>query len=553
MMKSASPTAGPDGVMGSPPSNWPSPRIVHASSWPRALSEDSARPIADQPTPDLPLAQPASRHSRHGTPIGTPLGRHLTPMGRHATPIGPAALPCTFGTPKNDPAVSVGIEEVSRGRESRRSMVVQADAIARILPLQTPTCCLCDTVLSNNAAAQLDEGSCATAIDRCFVDGRLVCEKCKLFFECERFVPKYHVCINPLCRRKWKQLTPKVLPTFCPSCKRHLEEGASSQQQYGAEKNLLQRMFHRWHMMCTELSDFLCFDAPKPPKTNSCDGTLHWQEALRAFHDCFVLPPSVDDVRNWNSVHGRRKHFRGVIHRCHRRFVCTVEATEELGDDLLVLKTISPGREFPVLDWFEQLVDGQRVDFIAFPNPCVTERGAVSRIVRLLKVPGGIDATAPESHSSPVRSITKLDTWDGLSLARFASPSIDNFGLGVGKPDVCNQFCLPNAGDAETEHDVGSTPALDGEAMATAGFEFGAFADLVQWSQESPPEDAHPTAQVQVSLEAALQDVTDPGLDNRAPRFAWPPCPRSPYRSPFVGGRTPMFCPRSPLQAYFGD
>ncbi|CAD7949779.1 unnamed protein product [Amoebophrya sp. A120] len=53
----------------------------------------------------------------------------------------------------------------------------------------------------------------------------------------------FRVCGNPLCRRKWKQLTRSMLPTFCPTCRRIIEQSSlpafsatSSPEQAGAAK-----------------------------------------------------------------------------------------------------------------------------------------------------------------------------------------------------------------------------------------------------------------------------------------------------------------------------
>ena len=107
--------------------------------------------------------------------------------------------------------------------------------------------------------------------------------------------------------------------------------------------------------------------------------SVHWRKVLDAFKESFPAPPSSEEVRNFNSVNGRRKHYRGVIHRGHKKRVCTVEALEELHENgITATKDVDPGsREYVLLDWFGSLEDGQEVTFIAIPNPAVMERERV--------------------------------------------------------------------------------------------------------------------------------------------------------------------------------
>merc|ERR1719326_1661494 len=95
-----------------------------------------------------------------------------------------------------------------------------------------------------------------TDVNHFFVDGRLVCEPCRAIFDPHGFVPGYRVCVNPLCRRKWKQLTPKVLPHFCPACKRQLEEGIDCMEA-SLDMVPTEKLYQRWRSISMELAEVL--------------------------------------------------------------------------------------------------------------------------------------------------------------------------------------------------------------------------------------------------------------------------------------------------------
>mmetsp|Transcript_68041 Transcript_68041/g.129451 ORF Transcript_68041/g.129451 Transcript_68041/m.129451 type:complete len:303 (-) Transcript_68041:882-1790(-) len=151
------------------------------------------------------------------------------------------------------------------------------------------------------------------------MEGRPICQACRPLFDSVPFVPKTKVCLNPLCRRKWKQLTPKVLSSFCPPCMRHLEESLPAQQS-GLEIASVECMYEHWHNIYAEIAEAVGYPAPGPkvvkaPET--CESReqarKHWHNVLAAFEESFKSPPPSEEVRNWNSVYGRRKHYRGVI------------------------------------------------------------------------------------------------------------------------------------------------------------------------------------------------------------------------------------------------
>mmetsp|Transcript_68042 Transcript_68042/g.129456 ORF Transcript_68042/g.129456 Transcript_68042/m.129456 type:complete len:320 (-) Transcript_68042:1024-1983(-) len=174
------------------------------------------------------------------------------------------------------------------------------------------TCSVCADTFSMSL-------NCQDAKDCFSIDGKPVCQACRPLFDSVPFVPKTQVCINPLCRRKWKQLTPKVLSSFCPPCMRHLEESLPAQQS-GLEIASVECMYEHWHNIYAEIAEAVGYPAPGPkvvkaPET--CESReqarKHWHNVLAAFEESFKSPPPSEEVRNWNSVYGRRKHYRGVI------------------------------------------------------------------------------------------------------------------------------------------------------------------------------------------------------------------------------------------------
>jgi len=329
------------------------------------------------------------------SPPATPCCKMSVARALTSVPPGPGSAsesttdsdhaPMKKASPTPDPCSSPprGVLRES-GTCVARCVAKQVGSVAKVVPVAEATCGLCNEAVSSgpeNGEPRL-------------IDGRLVCQSCVHFIEGVEFVPSYSVCLNPLCRRKWKQLTPKMLPHFCPTCKRNLEEGVSGRNHLLAAA-LMEQMYRRWKLISTELAETLGTQA-MPREASECmprsglfrNAEVSWRDVLHAFRETFPAAPAAEDVRNWNSVHGRRKLYRGVIHRDHRRFVCTVEALEELNEAFVATRRVPAGaRDFILLDWHQQYYEGQEVNFVAFPNPAVSERGTVSKIVRLLNVP----------------------------------------------------------------------------------------------------------------------------------------------------------------------
>jgi len=414
--------------------------------------------------------------------------RERLPSARGAPdqPIRKLVLTQRGAAPAAETASSMR-DEVAEEAASQQPQESAAGALER-KSRSGPSCCMCE-----QTCAQDDEDASGPATtERFFIDGRFMCERCRPYFDQDGpFEPKYLVCINPLCRRKWKQLTPKALPLFCPPCKRQLEEGITGLEPCMGEAAMLELMYQRWRSVFEEIAEVANY-APPPPRrpsqrTSDKDSAiLSWQETLAAFQELFPQPPKPEDVRNWNSVHGRRKHYRGTINRLNRRFVVTIDVTQELGEDLSVLRGIQPGTKlFHTLDWLEGLAEGQEVDFVAFPNPSVSEREHVSRIVRLLDV-----ALRPEQSSLPLKDSMGSDIKAGGRKSSGAA-----FGMFDDN--------LPSGGFGDTFADLmeWSNEAQEAAEAEQAG------QDMRMAASPSSPPAPHsvPGAPMPLSLATALQ------------------------------------------------
>jgi len=370
--------------------------------------------------------------------------------------------------------------------QSDAAGVLSSDPLVELKSPRSPTACgLCGAAVGPPPSEGSSQAAGGAAPSDRLIDGRPVCEDCGLFFEPEGFVPRHHVCVNPLCRRKWKQLTPKMLPLFCPPCKRNLEEVIPTlQSNVGGEHKtlqgpaLLEQMYRHWHKISMELADVLGYPAPLPIdnlRNGDTSGAAQeppgWREVLRAFRETFPAPPDIADVRNWNSVHGRRKHFSGrAVRRSDHRFVRTIEVQEELSEDLVGLRAVPGGaREFPILDWHGSLLEGQVVQFIAFPNPAIAERDKVSRVVRLLNAPGE-SGGSPDHSPAPTRRVSK-------------DPPVERVGGTVGDL-LSSSAAVPARAPAPRlalEHRSAEQrrPSSEDSTFASA------FSDVLQWSNDS--------------------------------------------------------------------
>jgi len=377
--------------------------------------------------------------------------------------------------PVFESAVSETIKAMSPCNKASLTACLPTAPLPTTLPTtlaEEETCSVCNDPFSMPP-------NCQDAVDCFSVDGKPTCQPCRLLFDEVPFVPKTQVCINPLCRRKWKQLAPKVLPFFCPPCMRHLEEDLPPAHQSGLDIASVQVMYERWHNIYAEIAEAVGYPAPasraiKPPETfeNREEAREYWRSILAAFGESFKSPPPSEEVRNWNSVYGRRKHYRGIVHRRNRHHCVTVEALEELSADLAPLRRVTTGlREFLFLDWQQQLREGQEVHFVACPNPSVDERDQVSRIVRLINMP-----EADEKCPSTPRALqaTGAATAGGKAI---------NSEVAI-QPSSSMSQCSTQCSlmdETQPSSAVSQFPLMD---ATPAAFTDVAFSDLMQWSQE---------------------------------------------------------------------
>merc|ERR1712137_1502982 len=83
---------------------------------------------------------------------------------------------------RSAPSPSLSSQQRSCDDSSQtRCMVVELDAIARIVPLQGATCGICDAIVPS--LPPNTEGTVESSNSACFIDGRLVCETCRKFLE----------------------------------------------------------------------------------------------------------------------------------------------------------------------------------------------------------------------------------------------------------------------------------------------------------------------------------------------------------------------------------
>mmetsp|Transcript_56072 Transcript_56072/g.102821 ORF Transcript_56072/g.102821 Transcript_56072/m.102821 type:complete len:573 (-) Transcript_56072:177-1895(-) len=356
--------------------------------------------------------------------------------------------------------------------------------LAEAVLAEEDTCRVC-TVCHDTFSMSAD---CQDAMDCFSVDGRPTCQTCRHLFDAVPFVPKTEVCINPLCRRKWKQLTPKVLPHFCLPCMRHLEEGIPAEQS-DLEIAPVEFMYDRWYNIYAEIAETVGYPAATSKVVKRTEAfesgepaRQHWQTILAAFGESFKSPPPSEEVRNWNSVYGRRKHYRGVVRRRNQRHCVSVEALEELSADLTPIRRVTSGvQKFLLVDWQHQLIEGQEVHFIACPNPSVEERDAVGRIVGLLNVPRKAEEKCP---SSP-------EALQAIGAATDGKRPISN-------ADISKSYSMSSLGSTT----LPSSPASTGIA----------FSDLMQWSQEELAEPEAPSAASGFKVPGA---TTTPSNENK--------------------------------------
>eukprot|EP00425_Heterocapsa_triquetra_P000826 CAMPEP_0195055654 /NCGR_PEP_ID=MMETSP0448-20130528/4275_1 /TAXON_ID=66468 /ORGANISM="Heterocapsa triquestra, Strain CCMP 448" /LENGTH=559 /DNA_ID=CAMNT_0040085339 /DNA_START=36 /DNA_END=1715 /DNA_ORIENTATION=- len=512
----------------------------------------------------------------------SPLGQDLVAAAAIVSPKSPAAVARTADARR----LPVGASSPSG------CMVVEVDeSIARIVPMLGGGCGVCQT-----------ECGPSTGGRHTVIEGRPVCETCKVLFDPSGFVPEHRVCINPLCRRKWKQRSPKVLPIFCPPCKRQLEEGVPGGPNV-PEATLLQQICRHWRTIWKELGEAIPEVLETGPPLSAAEGPPQvgddpdaWRNDVMSFKQSFPPPACTEDVRNWNSVHGRRRHYRGIVRRGVGDFVCHFDVLEELEGDLVTARKVAGGGQaYPVIDWRGLLTEGQEVHFAVFPNPAVSERGAVAKIVQLLSGPeaepgpGKEEARSPplaacmvqaaaacdlntQPISSPEAELDSSPNDDAIlphSMASFDDlmqwSKDDNAHVGPaggparGAPPAC-----PSGGSGgvpprflfleealQLEEGAGQPPVGQPPGIAPPGVGLPGGPELRPRGKGMQRYSPHAQSARPVHLHSPNQAVaTGKGKPGT------PGGPRSPMFSPFMGGmmaRSPLLCPRSPYATYFDD
>eukprot|EP00392_Amoebophrya_sp_AT5.2_P006701 g6713.t1 len=222
------------------------------------------------------------------------------------------------------------------------------------------------------------------------------------------FQHTFRVCGNPLCRRKWKQLTRTMLPTFCPTCRRVLEyrsvmgedgkgmaNGASCSVANVSQKDKLPHMYATWFRTYLQVCEILAFPMPKTPlaagdyfsEGPDVPPDLVFAEEEWFMHEMQDNLPAIDavaaDVKNWNSMLVRKEYVKGNV-TSKKHFLCQITAEEELDSELR-----ETGRRTNEVYWYLDFRDslelGDCIPFLGIPNPAVQERGILPRLCKLIR------------------------------------------------------------------------------------------------------------------------------------------------------------------------
>lgn len=188
---------------------------------------------------------------------------------------------------------------------------------------------------------------------------------------------EYEVCINVLCRRKWKQLTPRLIPYFCPSCSRFLEMKLKpiSDSKNHTEVEYLHAVHEFWHNFMHKLA--LKISTSWKSQQLSIDKSSPLQDMMSAFLDSFsCLKVEAVNCRNWNSMLVRRKYYRGIVsYKDDYNGLCRLhpewELTEFFQDMKRPLNRFKSYQYF-MIDWKDELHVNEKVNFIVFPNPVIS-------------------------------------------------------------------------------------------------------------------------------------------------------------------------------------
>lgn len=232
------------------------------------------------------------------------------------------------------------------------------------------------------------------------------------------FVPEFCICVNPLCRRKWKRLARRSLPLFCPSCKKSLDMALAADPTF-VEEQRYGRSLQFWHGIYRELESAIgvtpCGELTLPKELE--DVTM--DSVMDVYTSVFPAGPQVSAVRNWSSMGQRKKEMIGTIVGRVGERVWEMAVLEEIpeyeqqgslrGPDLT-------GQLLHVIDWRGVLRLGDKLTFVAFPNPSVSERRNLQYVLKILDSrvnPHTPDQPTPQGKSTglkPDRNIPLLPT-----------------------------------------------------------------------------------------------------------------------------------------------
>jgi len=229
-------------------------------------------------------------------------------------------------------------------------------------------CSICDAPLKIDSEEKAIQSYC---------DDRIVCGDCRAVLNSTFKTEGYQVCINVLCRRKWKQLTPRLIPYFCPSCRKLLEARLKpiSDSKKHSDIEYLQAVHDFWHSFMHALSQKINASWSYQQLTNDTNSSL--SDTMDSFlRSLSCLKVEAENCRNWNSMLVRKKYYRGIVSSkdvtnglCQLHPEC--ELTEYFKD---TKKPLNPNKVYHyfMMDWKDEMRLNEEVRFIAFPNPVIT-------------------------------------------------------------------------------------------------------------------------------------------------------------------------------------
>lgn len=265
-----------------------------------------------------------------------------------------------------------------------------------------------------------------------YIDGRMTCFDCQHALTCDFVSSQSYVCINALCRRKWKQLSPRIVPFFCPSCRKNLEGmlGESVSGEYINESgelvpfnetklnlDYLRRLYIYWLTAMFALSGKLSHEraiwSPTDVPPIEFLQSMSLSQIIPLFINTFkTIEIPVDACRNWNSMLVRKRYFKGTV-VWKDQGMCHLVPHLELNDNFVVQQAKTDampeqGLRFFALDWKCEIYVGQTVYFIAFPNPVLEDCiDCVQHIIKIINGPDGQEKTFSNNNNNNINKTFK--------------------------------------------------------------------------------------------------------------------------------------------------